>query len=61
LQYIVAIKKIKKTGAGVVKSFYIKDNALNDVRYYEERFRNGIDLQARDHERPMPEEGIHDR
>lgn len=61
LQYIVATKKIKKTTGGVVKSFYIKDTALKDVRYYDERFRNGTDLQAREHERPLPEEVVYDR
>jgi hypothetical protein len=48
---------LEKTG--VVKAFYVAQRDVTNVKYYEERFKGGSDLQPRQHERVLPLHAIH--
>jgi hypothetical protein len=59
LQYKLKVRKVTREKTGVVKAFYVAQRDVKNVKYYEERFKGGSDLQPRQHERVLPLHAIH--
>jgi hypothetical protein len=53
LQHLLKGAKRRQTKAGVVTSLRLHHSDIKNVKYYEERYENGPDLQDQRYEAPL--------